>query len=57
MYVSMPFDVSRRGYGRKLIGQALTFTLRTRTDLTFGSDGLDQNPLASRSTAIPGDQQ
>jgi two-component system CheB/CheR fusion protein len=58
--VSMPFEVSRRGFGRKLIEQALTFTLRARTNLTFGSDGVScriEMPLGSRSTAIPGDQQ
>src|SRR5215213_4400305 len=34
--VAMPPDTSRRGYGRKLIGQALAFTLRAKTELSFG---------------------
>ncbi|TCF96652.1 chemotaxis protein CheR [Paraburkholderia strydomiana] len=35
-----PPDSSRRGYGRQLIEQALAFTLRARTELVFGDDGI-----------------
>ena len=38
--VAMPPEVSRRGYGAKLIEKALTFTLRARTTLVFGKDGV-----------------
>jgi two-component system CheB/CheR fusion protein len=50
--VCMPLDVSRRGYGRKLIEQALTFTLRARTAFTFGTDGVScriEMPFTPRS--------
>jgi two-component system CheB/CheR fusion protein len=52
--VAMPPDSSRRGYGRKLIEQALTFTLRAGTELAFGEDGVScriEVPLPSR---VPG---
>ena len=49
----MPEDTSRRGYGRKLIEQALSFTLKARTELVFGEDGVScrgRNPArAGRS--------
>jgi two-component system CheB/CheR fusion protein len=38
--VAMPSDTSRRGNGRKLIEQALPFTLRAKTNLSFGTDGV-----------------
>ena len=38
--LSEPPDSSRRGYGRQLIEQALAFTLRAKTELVFGSDGI-----------------
>ena len=31
---------SRRGFGRDLIEKALAFTLRARTELAFGADGV-----------------
>jgi two-component system, chemotaxis family, CheB/CheR fusion protein len=37
--VAMPQQPPPRGYGRKLIEQALTFALRAKTELTFGEDG------------------
>jgi two-component system CheB/CheR fusion protein len=48
--VTMPADTSRQGYGRKLIEKALTFTLRAKTELTFGEDGVScriEMPLES----------
>jgi hypothetical protein len=36
----MPRDTPRRGCGRKLIEQALAFTLRAKTELAFGADGV-----------------
>lgn len=48
--VPVPPDQSRRGYGRKLIEQALPFTLRAKTELTFGVDGIScriEMPLVS----------
>lgn len=51
-HVAMPLDVSRRGYGRKLIEEALSFTLRARTAFTFGPDGVScRIELPLRSTA------
>jgi two-component system CheB/CheR fusion protein len=38
--LSSPPDSSRRGYGRQLIEQALAFTLRAKTELVFGQDGV-----------------
>ncbi len=38
--LSVPPDSSRRGYGRQLIEQALAFTLRAKTELVFGTDGI-----------------
>jgi two-component system CheB/CheR fusion protein len=38
--VVMPEGAPGRGYGRELIEQALAFTLRARTELTFGADGV-----------------
>ena len=38
--VVMPKSAPGRGYGRELIEQALAFTLRARTELTFGTDGV-----------------
>jgi len=35
-----PPDSSRKGYGRQLIEQALTYTLRAKTELSFGADGI-----------------
>jgi two-component system CheB/CheR fusion protein len=35
-----PPDSSRRRYGRQLIEQALAFTLRAKTELIFGDDGI-----------------
>lgn len=35
-----PPDTRRKGYGRELIEQALTFTLQARTSLDFREDGL-----------------
>jgi two-component system CheB/CheR fusion protein len=49
--VTMPPDISRRGYGRKLIERALTYTARAKTQLTFGDDGVScwiEMPLAVR---------
>lgn len=46
-----PPDSSRRGYGRQLIEQALAFTLRARTELIFGGEGVTcriELPLARR---------
>jgi two-component system CheB/CheR fusion protein len=50
--VVMPTGAPRRGYGRELIEQALTFTLRARTELTFGTDGVTcriELPLTRRA--------
>jgi two-component system CheB/CheR fusion protein len=50
--VVMPTDAPRRGYGRELIEQALAFTLRARTELTFGTDGVTcrlELPLTRRA--------
>ena len=33
-------EAPRRGFGRELIEKALVFTLRARTELTFGADGV-----------------
>ena len=44
----------RRGYGRELIERALNFTLKARTQLTFGADGVlchIEMPLAMRPIA------
>ena len=38
--VSMPPDSSRRGFGRRVIEQALANTLRAKTDLVFNGDGV-----------------
>jgi two-component system CheB/CheR fusion protein len=38
--LSVPPDSSKRGYGRQLIEQALAFTLRAKTELKFGADGI-----------------
>ena len=49
--VTMPADTSRRGYGTKLIERALNFTLRAKTELVFGNDGVSYRleiPLPSR---------
>ncbi|MBL6459404.1 PAS domain-containing protein [Belnapia sp. T6] len=49
--VTMPPDISRRGYGRELIERALTYTARAKTQLTFGDDGVCcwiEMPLAAR---------
>jgi two-component system CheB/CheR fusion protein len=51
--VVMPPDTSRNGFGRKLIEQALTFTLRAKSQLVFGEDGVSwriEIPLAPGST-------
>jgi two-component system, chemotaxis family, CheB/CheR fusion protein len=48
--VAMPEGEQRQGYGRKLIEQALKFTLRARTELCFGKDGVScriEIPLAA----------
>jgi two-component system, chemotaxis family, CheB/CheR fusion protein len=60
--VSMPADISRHGFGRKLIEQALAFSLRARGHLTFGEDGvacriempLAPQPHISRSQQVGG---
>ena len=36
-----PPDQSRRGYGRKLIEKALAYSLRAKTNLQFGTDGIE----------------
>jgi two-component system CheB/CheR fusion protein len=38
--VAMPPDLTRKGYGTRLIERALRFTLRARTELVFGDDGV-----------------
>jgi two-component system CheB/CheR fusion protein len=53
----MPSEPPRRGYGRQLIERALTMTLGTEAELTFGADGVRcriEIPLGSRpSRAAP----
>jgi two-component system CheB/CheR fusion protein len=54
--VAMPADTSRSGYGRKLIERALTFTLRARTELSFGQDGVYcriEIPLPAQEDSAP----
>ncbi|SAL88745.1 chemotaxis protein [Caballeronia arvi] len=51
--VSVPPDSSKTGFGRQLIEKALRFTLRARTKLVFGSDGVSchiEIPLPSASS-------
>jgi two-component system CheB/CheR fusion protein len=51
-----PPDTSKVGFGRKLIGQALKFTLRATTDMTFGPDGVScriELPLRQRPRQEP----
>jgi two-component system, chemotaxis family, CheB/CheR fusion protein len=48
--VTMPQDVSRRGYGRELIERALAYTARAKARLSFGEDGVAcriEMPLAA----------
>ena len=35
-----PRPANKRGYGRKLIEQAMPFAAHAKTDLTFGEDGV-----------------
>jgi two-component system CheB/CheR fusion protein len=38
--VVMSLDTPKRGYGRKLIEQALAYALRAKTSFSFGEDGV-----------------
>jgi len=38
--VGLPADRSRKGFGRKLIEDALAFSLKAKTELAFAPDGL-----------------
>jgi two-component system CheB/CheR fusion protein len=52
--VATPADSSHRGYGRKLIEQALTYALQARTEYAFGDDGVlcrIEMPLPTRTAA------
>ena len=52
--VGMPADTSRQGYGRTLIERSLAFTLRAKTELRFGADGVFcriEVPLPARDGA------
>jgi two-component system CheB/CheR fusion protein len=43
---------SRKGFGRELIERALAFTLKAKTDLSFGADGVSchvELPLPPRT--------
>ena len=54
--VTMPPDTYRRGFGRKLIERALTFTLQAKTELIFGVDGVScriELPLQPAATEPP----
>ncbi|CAB3739492.1 CheR family methyltransferase [Achromobacter piechaudii] len=55
-----PPDTSRKGYGRELIEQALTFTLQAQTSLDFQADGLRcriEVPLRSSGSLATASQQ
>ena len=55
--VAIPPDSSRKGYGRRLIEEVLTFSLRAKTDLAFGADGIIYTieiPLHEGTTENPG---
>ena len=53
-----PPDTSRRGFGRRLIEQALAYTLRARTEFSFRPDGVYcriEMPVIAKHAGSPGE--
>ena len=51
---AMPKDTPRRGYGRKLIEQALSYALQAKAELIFGEDGVScrvEMPLSTKAAS------